>query len=62
VMKIMEANTAKFGCRKEAMKQLGFQGREQYEGAARKLLIEDNEALKFVRSLFGRLASDIAAV
>ena len=40
---------------------LGFQDREQYEGAVRKLLIDDNEALSFVRTLFGSLASDIGA-
>ena len=42
--------------------KLGFQDRNQYEGAVRKLIMDDNEALKFVRNLFGRLASDIAAV
>jgi ABC-type Mn2+/Zn2+ transport system ATPase subunit len=40
-------------------KELGFQNREQYEGAVRKLLMDDNEALTFVKSLFGTLASDI---
>ena len=41
--------------------KLGFQGCEQYEGAVRKLLMDDKEALTFVRSLFGTLESDIAA-
>ena len=43
-------------------KDLGFQNCEQYEGAVRKLLIDDNEALAFVKSLFGTLESDIEAV
>ncbi len=43
-------------------KGLGFQKREQYEGAVRKLLMDDNEALAFVKSLFGTLESDIEAV
>lgn len=41
--------------------ELGFQDREQYEGAVRKLLMDDNEALTFVKSLFGTLESDIEA-
>ncbi len=43
-------------------KELGFQSREQYEGAVQKLLMDDNEALTFVRSLFGTLEADISAV
>src|SRR6476469_6154237 len=43
-------------------KALGFQNCKQYEGAVRKLLIDDKEALTFVKSLFGTLASDIEAV
>ncbi len=43
-------------------KELGFQNREQYEGAVRKLLMDDDEALTFVKSLFGTLKSDIGAV
>lgn len=43
-------------------RELGFQNREQYEGAVRKLLIDDNKALAFVRSLFGTLESDVGAV
>lgn len=43
-------------------KELGFQNREQYEGAVQKLLMDDNEALAFVQSLFGTLESDIEAV
>jgi len=43
-------------------KALGFQNCKQYEGAVRKLLIDDKEALIFVKSLFGTLASDIEAV
>ena len=41
--------------------KLGFQNREQYEGAVRKLLIDDNGALTFVKSLFGTLGADINA-
>lgn len=41
--------------------RLGFQSREQYEGAVRKLLMDDDEALTFVRSLFGTLKNDIDA-
>lgn len=41
--------------------ELGFQDREQYEGAVRKLLMDDNEALTFVKSLFATLESDIEA-
>lgn len=41
--------------------KLGFQGRSQYESALLKLLMDDGEALAFVRSLFGTLATDIAA-
>jgi ABC-type lipoprotein export system ATPase subunit len=42
-------------------KKLGFQNREQYEGAVRKLLMDDDDALTFVRSLFGTLYADINA-
>ncbi|MEH2047538.1 hypothetical protein [Nostoc sp.] len=42
-------------------KELGCQNREQYEGAVQKLLMDDNEALTFVKSLFGTLESDIEA-
>jgi ABC-type Mn2+/Zn2+ transport system ATPase subunit len=42
-------------------RKLGFQDRGQYEGAVRKLLMDDPEALTFVRSLFSTLAADIAA-
>jgi hypothetical protein len=41
--------------------RLGFQSREQYAGAVRKLLMDDDEALTFVRSLFGTLKTDIDA-
>ena len=43
----------------EIAKKIGFQGREQYEGSVRKLLMDDGEALKFVKSLFGTLAADM---
>ncbi|MBW4444273.1 MAG: AAA family ATPase [Plectolyngbya sp. WJT66-NPBG17] len=40
-------------------KELGFQNREQYERTVRKLLIDNDDALSFVKSLFGTLGSDI---
>jgi hypothetical protein len=43
----------------EIADKLGFKNRDQYEGAVRKLLTDDNEALVFVQSLFGTLAIDI---
>jgi ABC-type Mn2+/Zn2+ transport system ATPase subunit len=45
----------------EIARKLGFQDRDQYEGAVRKLLMDEADALTFVRSLFGTLAADIAA-
>ena len=42
-------------------KRVGFQDREQYEGAVRKLLMDDGEALSFVKSLFGTLGADVDA-
>lgn len=45
----------------EIVCKLGFQGKKQYEGAVRKLIIDDNNALIFVKSLFGTLAVDIDA-
>jgi hypothetical protein len=42
-------------------KALGFQSRSQYENAVRKLLIDDADALDFVRTLFADLPSDMAA-
>lgn len=45
----------------EIARKLGFQDRGQYEGAVRKLLMDDAEALNFVKSLFGTLAADIDA-
>jgi len=47
---------------KIAKEALGFQNRKQYEGAVRKLLIDDKKALTFVKSLFGTLVSDIEAL
>ncbi|WP_293348671.1 MULTISPECIES: AAA family ATPase [unclassified Microcoleus] len=43
-------------------KELKFQKREDYEGAVRKLLMDNTEALNFVKSLFGTLSYDIEAV
>lgn len=45
----------------EIAKKIGFQNRKQYEGAVRKLLMDDNEALRFVKSLFGTLVEDVSA-
>ncbi len=44
----------------EIARKLGFQGRSQYESAVRKLLMDESDALAFVRSLFGTLGTDIA--
>ncbi|RWC93751.1 MAG: ATP-binding cassette domain-containing protein [Mesorhizobium sp.] len=41
--------------------KLGFQGEGQYEEAVRKLLIDEPEALEFVRSLFGTLSADLTS-
>jgi ABC-type Mn2+/Zn2+ transport system ATPase subunit len=41
--------------------RLGFQDRDQYENAVRKLLMDDETALAFVRNLFGNLHADITA-
>jgi ABC-type ATPase involved in cell division len=43
-------------------KELGFQDCKQYESAVRKLLIDNKEALSFVKSIFGTLVSDIESV
>jgi ABC-type Mn2+/Zn2+ transport system ATPase subunit len=40
-------------------RKLGFQSREQYEGTVRKLLMDDQETLKVVKSFFSTLVSDI---
>jgi ABC-type cobalamin/Fe3+-siderophores transport system ATPase subunit len=47
------------GALEKIAKELGFQNRVQYEGAIRKLLMDDQQALNFARSLFGSLASDL---
>lgn len=46
---------------REIAVRLGFQGRSQYEAAVRKLLMDDDDAITEIRSLFGQLISDIAA-
>jgi hypothetical protein len=43
----------------EIARKMGFQNREQYEGAVMQLLVDDAEALEFVKSLFGTLAEDM---
>lgn len=44
----------------EIVRKLGFQTREQYENAVRKLLMDDSVALEFIKSQFGTLVADIA--
>lgn len=44
----------------EIARKLGFQTRDQYENAVRKLLMDDTVALEFVKSQFGSLAADLA--
>ena len=48
-------------CLAEIARKLGFQGREQYEGAVRKLLMDDPESVRLVRSFFDGLSEDIDA-
>ncbi|MCZ6860877.1 MAG: AAA family ATPase [Alphaproteobacteria bacterium] len=43
----------------ELVLKLGFQDRQQYESAVRTLLMNDEDTLHLVRSLFGSLADDI---
>lgn len=43
----------------EIATKLDFRNRSKYEGAVRKMLIDDADALKFVRELFGSLVSEI---
>ena len=45
----------------EIATNLGFQHRSHYEGAVCKLLVDDSDALNFVRSLFGSLHREIEA-
>ncbi len=45
----------------EIARKSGFQNRDQYESAVRKLLMDEPDTLAFVRSLFGTLAADIAS-
>lgn len=39
--------------------RLGFKGRQQYESAVRRLLMENNDALNMVRAMFGNLVAEI---
>lgn len=64
--KNLEALVARYPVREtpaltEIAKRLGFISREQYESAVRKLLLDDADALGFVRALFGTLADDLVA-
>ena len=43
----------------EIAKKLGFRNKAQYEAAIRKLLMENEEELEFVKSLFGGLVEVI---
>ena len=45
---------------KEIAEKLGFQDRQQYEGAVLKLVSDDTEALNFVKTLFGALLSELS--
>lgn len=45
----------------EIARKLGFRNREQYEGAVRTLLADDEEARATVRGLFGPLGADVAS-
>ena len=47
------------GALRAIAQKLGFQDRDQYEGAVQKLLMDDSEVLTFVRSLFGTLYADM---
>ncbi len=49
------------GALAEIALKLGFQGREQYEGAVRTLLADNEEARATVKGLFGSLGEVIAA-
>ncbi len=44
----------------EITRKLGFQTREQYESAVRRLLMDDTGSLDLVKSLFGNLSFDTA--
>lgn len=44
----------------EIARNLGFRTRDQYEGAVRRLLMDDITSLDFVRSFFGTLTADVA--
>jgi len=44
----------------EIVRKLGFQNRDQYENAVRKLLMDDPVALDFIKSQFGTLVADLA--
>lgn len=44
----------------EIVRKLGFQTRDQYENAVRKLLMDDTVALEFVKAQFGTLVADLA--
>ena len=46
----------------EVARKLGFQTRDQYESAVRRLLMDDAGALDFVKSLFGTLSEDMAGI
>lgn len=45
----------------EIARKLGFQGRDQYENAVRKLLLDDTRAIQWLRGLFSELISAIAS-
>lgn len=45
----------------EIARKLGFQTRDQYENAVRRLLMDDAAALEFIKSQFGTLTADLAS-
>lgn len=44
----------------EISRKLGFQTRDQYENAVRKLLMDDADALEFIKNQFDTLVADLA--
>ena len=44
----------------EIVRKLGFQTRDQYENAVRKLMMDDTVVLEFVEAQFGTLVADLA--
>lgn len=45
----------------DVARKLGFQSREQYESAVRRMLMDEPDALAFLRAQFGTLAADLSS-